>query len=84
MGDKQLNVLNEFENLNLFDNKGNRVYEFITDSDDGDWCKNTYDSDGNLLTSENSDGVKKGFDIPEFTMEQLVEKLGHDFKIIKQ
>ena len=42
----------------------------------------TRDSSGNELTYKNSDGETRGFDIPEFTMEQLVEKLGN-FKIKK-
>ena len=125
MGNKKLNALGAFEDLQLFDSKGNKVYEFITDFDE-DWCKRTYDSNGNQLTNENSDGdwykstydskgneltyenstgywskstydsdgneltyedscgEKMGFDIPEFTMEELVIKLGHDFKIIKK
>ena len=125
MKKEQLNALGAFENLQLFDSNGNRVYKFnayshgdwnkfIYDSNenrltyensDGVWTKSTYDSsgnqltykdsygswwkstfdlNGNQLTYENSDGVKKGFDIPEFTMEQLIEKIGHNFKIIKQ
>lgn len=99
----QLNALGAFENLELFDSKGNRVYQFITHSD-GFWYKYTYDSNGTLLTSENSNGYwykytydsngkeltyensngeKRGFDIPEFTMEELIEKIGHNFKIKK-
>jgi uncharacterized membrane protein len=104
MGNKKLNALGVFEDLELFDSKGNTVYEFITDSSgywskrtydsDGNeltnedskgyWSKRTYDSKGNELTFEDSNGVKRGFDIPEYTMEELVIKLGHDFKIIKQ
>ena len=42
----------------------------------------TYDSNGNELTYKNSNGVTRGFDIPEYTMEELVEKLGN-FKIKK-
>jgi len=125
MGNKKLNALGVFEDLQLFDSKGNKVYKFITKSNggwykhtynsngklliaensDGVWRKSTYDSNGNDLTYENSDGywskytydskgneltfedsngVKRGFDIPEYTMEELVIKLGHDFKIKKQ
>jgi len=43
----------------------------------------TRDSNGNELTYKDSDGVTRGFDIPEYTMEQLVEKLGN-FKIKTQ
>lgn len=42
----------------------------------------TYDSNGNELTYKNSNGVKRGFNIPEYTMEELVAKLGN-FKIKK-
>ena len=42
----------------------------------------TYDSNGKVLTYKNSDGVRRGFDIPEYTMEELVNKLGN-FKIKK-
>jgi hypothetical protein len=42
----------------------------------------TYDSNGKELTFKDSDGIKRGFDIPEYTMEELVEKLGN-FKIKK-
>jgi YD repeat-containing protein len=60
MKNKQLNALGVFENLKLFDNKGNKVYEFITILD-GDWYKYTYDSNGNVLTYENSDGYWSNF-----------------------
>ncbi len=42
----------------------------------------TYDSNGKELTYKDSNGVTRGFDVPEFTMEELVEKLGN-FKIKK-
>jgi YD repeat-containing protein len=42
----------------------------------------TYDSDGKELTYKNSTGFTRGFDIPEYTMEELVERLGN-FKIKK-
>ena len=42
----------------------------------------TYDSNGNELTYKNSIGSTRGFDIPEYTMEELVQKLGN-FKIKK-
>jgi YD repeat-containing protein len=42
----------------------------------------TYDSDGRELTYKSSTGVSRGFNIPEYTMEELVEKLGN-FKIKK-
>ena len=42
----------------------------------------TYDSNGKELTYKDSNGNTRGFDIPEYTMEELVEKLGN-FKIKK-
>ena len=45
-------------------------------------CECTYDSQGNELTYKDSNGVSRGFDIPEYTMEELVNKLGN-FKIKK-
>jgi YD repeat-containing protein len=42
----------------------------------------TYDLNGNELTYKDSTGFTRGFDIPEYTMEELVEKLGN-FKIKK-
>ena len=121
---KKLNALGAFEDLELFDKDGNRVYKFKVDStgywykstydsnrnqltyEDSDgywhkytydskgndltfenstgyWNKSTYDSDGNKLTFEDFDGEKRGFDIPEYTIEELVEKIGHNFKIKK-
>ena len=49
---------------------------------DGYSSEYTRDSNGNELTYKNSNGVTRGFDIPEYTMEQLVKKLGN-FKIKK-
>jgi YD repeat-containing protein len=49
----------------------------------GYWYEYTRDSNGNELTYKDSDGETRGFDIPEYTMEQLVEKLGYNFKIKK-
>ena len=44
--------------------------------------KCTRDSNGNELTFKDSNGVTRGFDIPKYTMEELVEKL-ENFKIKK-
>jgi len=63
-----------------FDDKGN---ELTFKNSFGDWCESTFDDKGNELTFKDSDGVKRGFDIPEYTMEELVAKLGN-FKIKKQ
>jgi hypothetical protein len=63
-----------------YDSNGNRLtYE----NSGGFWEKSTYDSSGNELTYESSYGTKRGFDTPEYTMEELTKKLGHNFKIKK-
>ena len=75
------NILGTTENLELFDKEGIRVYQFYKTLD-GFSSETTRDSEGNELTYKNSDGLTRGFDIPEYTMEELVEKLGN-FKIKK-
>ena len=52
----------------------------------GYWCKREYDVNGNEIYYENSDGDindNRPKAIPEYTMEQLIEKLGEDFKLVK-
>ena len=49
---------------------------------DGYSFERTYDSNNKELTFKNSNGIMRGFDIPEYTMEELVQKLGN-FKIKK-
>jgi uncharacterized protein RhaS with RHS repeats len=62
-----------------YDSNGNQ----LTYKDSGGFSSEyTYDSNGMELTFKNSNGVTRGFDIPEYTMEELVEKLGN-FKIKK-
>jgi hypothetical protein len=75
------NILGTTKNLDLFDKDGRIVYHFHKDSD-GYTSESTYDSNGNVLTFKDSTGFTRGFDIPEYTMEELVEKLGN-FKIKK-
>ena len=67
------------------------IYESIYDSNGeeltykdsyGYWAEYTRDSNGNELTYKNSNGVTRVFEIPEYTMEELVEKLGN-FKLKK-
>ena len=62
-----------------YDENGKRLT--FKNSDGYSW-KKTYDENGNELTYKNSDGTERGFDIPELTMEQVVEKVGN-FKLIK-
>jgi len=64
-----------------YDNNGNLLT--AKDSNGYSWKRTyTYDNNGNLLTCKNSDGVTRGFD-KEYTMEELIEKIGHNFKIKK-
>jgi YD repeat-containing protein len=63
-----------------YDSSGNRL---TSEDSHGDWSKYTYDSSGNKLTFEDSYGTKRGFDTPEYTMEELTKELGHNFKIKK-
>lgn len=62
-----------------YDSNGNQLT--FKDSS-GHWTEYTYDSDGKELTYKDSNGITRGFEIPEYTMEELVEKLGN-FKIKK-
>ena len=62
-----------------YDEKGNVL---TYKNSDGFWEEYTFDKKGNRLTYKNSKGIKRGFDVPEYTMENLVEKLGN-FKLIK-
>jgi hypothetical protein len=62
-----------------YDDNGNQLT--YKDSD-GYWNERTYDDNGNQLTFKNSRGVTKGFD-KEYTMDELIEKIGHNFKIKK-
>ena len=62
-----------------YDSKGNVL---TYKNSDGYSYEYTRDSKGNVLTFKDSNGETRGFDIPEYTMEELVNKLGN-FKIIK-
>jgi hypothetical protein len=71
---------NDYWRKSTYDEKGNKL---TFEDSHGDWVKYTYDEKGNELTYEDSDGTKIGFDIPEFTMGELVKKIGYNFKIKK-
>jgi YD repeat-containing protein len=60
--------------------KNRRILTYRTSN--GFSSEYTRDEEGKALTYKNSHGEREGFDIPEFTMEQLVEKIGN-FKLIK-
>ena len=62
-----------------YDENGN---ELTYKNSDGYSHEYTYDENGKVLTYKDSDGEERGFDIPEFTIEQLIEKVGN-FKLIK-
>jgi YD repeat-containing protein len=62
-----------------YDDNGN---ELTFKNSNGYWYERTYDDKGNELTYKNSNGYSRGFDIPEYTMEELVKKIGN-FKIKK-
>ena len=70
---------NGFSWEKTYDKNGNILT--YKDSDDYSY-ESTYDKNGNELTYKDSNGAERVFDIPEFTMEQLVEKIGN-FKLIK-
>ena len=70
---------NGFSSEYTYDSNGK---ELTYKDSNGHWWESTQDSNGIELTYKNSNGVTRGFDIPEYTMEQLVEKLGN-FKIKK-
>jgi len=83
---------NNGKELNFKNSKGD-WYEYTRDDNcnrltykdsNGFWCESTYDDQGKELTFKDSDGVKRGFDIPEYTMEQLTQMIGKEFKIKKQ
>ena len=49
----------------------------------GYWWESTYDDNGNELTYKDSEGVERGFDIEEMTMEEVCKALGKTIKITK-
>ena len=73
---EQLNV-RDFPFI-IKDSKGNEIYD---ETSDGYWMKKEYDSQNNEVYYETSDGyIEDNRNIPEFTMEELIEKIGH-FKL---
>jgi hypothetical protein len=70
---------NGFSAKYTLDSNGN---ELSYKDSDGYSYEVTRDSNGNELTFKDSTGFTRGFDIPEYTMEELVQKLGN-FKIKK-
>jgi hypothetical protein len=69
---------NDYWRERTYDEMGNVL---TYNSSKGYSDERTYDEKGNELTYKNSDGVMRGFDIPEYTIEELKEMLGKEFKI---
>ena len=66
-----------------YDSNNNRIY---WENSNGYWVKQEFDSNNNEIYSEDSYGYiidKRPKTTPEFTMEELVAKLGFEFKIKK-
>ena len=65
------------------DKKGNLIY---FEYSNGYWYKREYDSNNNLIYFESSKGEiidNRPKLIPEFTMQELIAKVGFEFKIKK-
>jgi hypothetical protein len=65
------------------DKNNNKIYY---ENSDGYWVKQEFDSNNNIIYWEDSDGEildNRPKSTPEYTMEELVAKLGFDFKIKK-
>ena len=61
-----------------YDAKGSLIY---SKDSDGSWFKSEFDAEGNIIYLEDSDGfIEDNRNVPEYTMEELVEKIGH-FKL---
>jgi len=88
LNDKKVMTIAQQLNIKDFpfmvnDNNGKNIY---MENCNGYWIKREYDNNGNEIYFENSDGYiddKRPKPVPEYTMEELVDKLGHNFKIKK-
>jgi hypothetical protein len=78
---QQLNVKDfPFE---IRDKNNNQIY---FEGSKGNWDKQEYDSNNNPIYYEDSSGLiidNRSKPTPEFTMEELIDKLGFEFKIKK-
>jgi hypothetical protein len=66
-----------------FDKNNNQIY---FETSDGGWWKREFDKNNNEIYYENSNGTiidNRPKSTPEFTMEELIDKLGYNFKIKK-
>ena len=74
---------NGFWSKREFDSNNNEIY---WEDSNGSWWKHEYDSNNNEIYYENSKGSiinNRPKSTPEYTMEELVAKLGYEFKIKK-
>jgi hypothetical protein len=66
-----------------FDSNNNQIYYEVSR---GYWSKQEFDKNNNLIYYEDSSGIitdKRTKTIPEYTMDELISKVGFDFKIKK-
>ena len=86
--DKKGNLI-YFEYLNgywykrEYDSNNNEIYYEFSN---GYWSKREYDSNNNLIYFESANGEiidNRPKPIPEFTMQELIAKVGFEFKIKK-
>ena len=66
-----------------YDAHGREIY---FENSAGDWVKKEYDIRGKCIYHENSDGIfidKRPVAIPEYTMEEAIAMMGHEFKLKK-
>lgn len=66
-----------------YDDNGNQIY---FENSSKYWMKKEYDDNGNQIYFEDNKGIvidDRPKPTPEYTMEELVNKLGHNFKIKK-
>ena len=79
-----MNIQGKKQDLKLYNEDGVCIYKYIQHSDTY-WSKWTYNDNGQKTSWENSNGDKETYtqDIPEYTMEELVDKIGN-FKLIKK
>jgi hypothetical protein len=77
---QQLNIKTKEFPFEIKDNSGNIIY---TERVDRYWIKKEYDYNGSVIYCEDSiRGIIKDR-VPEYTMEELVNQLGFNFKIKK-
>ena len=73
------NIQGTEENLELFNNNGIKVYSYYKNSY-GFIYEYTYNSKGKVLTYKDSNGESRGFDIPEYTTEEVYNLLEQSMK----